>query len=316
MRFFAKSRTLPGWLAVTVDPAGARAVHVKREPNARPAVELAAFFPAEPEREADALQRACKELHAASYRCTTLLNEGAYQIVSVEAPNVPPDELKVAIRWRVKDLLDFHIDDATIDVLAIPSERNASSRAKSMYVVAARNQIVQQRQALFEQARFPLSVIDIPELAQRNVASLAEPEGRGLAMISFAGAAGLLTVSFGGELCLSRRIDIGFEQLLHANEQERNGLLDRITLELQRSLDHVDRQFHFITLSKLLIAPLGESDAGLKDYLASNLHLPVEHFALDSVLNLERVPELLNPETQRLFLPAIGAALRHEEAVP
>lgn len=314
MPFLKKSSLLPGWLGITFEEGGVRASHVRRPADGRPVVESTVFLPGVAGSEVETLERLGKELHADRYACTTLLPDGTYQLVSVEQPNVPSDELKIAIRWRLKDLLDFHVDDATIDVLSIPTDKNASSRNQSIYAVAARNSVIQQRQAHFEQARVPLRVIDIPELAQRNLSALVEPPGRGIAMLSFGREGGLLTVTFGGELCLSRRIDIAFSQLQTGADQ-RTALLDRITLELQRSLDHVDRQFHFITLAKLLIAPVEDDTVGLREYLGANLYLPVESFTLDSVLDLSRTPELLGAAAQQRFFLTVGAALRHEEKV-
>ena len=54
--------------------------------------------------------------------CITTLNIGSYALLLVEAPDVPATELRAAIRWRVKDLIDFHIDDAVIDVFDAWSE--------------------------------------------------------------------------------------------------------------------------------------------------------------------------------------------------
>jgi len=315
MRFFAKSKTEQGWLALLIERGAVLAVHVVRPAGGRPCVQLAASFPCEPGSEGAVLDRVAKELHVQRFRCTTMLGAGDYRLITVEAPNVPVDELKIAIRWRLKDMLDFHVDDATIDVLSIPSDTNAPVRGQSMYAVAARNQVIQQRQRAFEQAKIPLGVIDIPELAQRNLAALAETEGRGLAMLTFGPDGGLLTVNHAGELCLSRRIDIAFEQLLHADATQKAALLERVTLELQRSLDHVERQFQFMSLSKLLIGPLGDDDAGLQEHLSANLYVPVERFRLESVTDLERVPALLAPEVQRQYLLAVGAGLRQEEKV-
>ena len=53
-----------------------------------------------------------------------------------------------------------------------------------------------------------LGTIDIPEMAQRNLSSMLETDGRGIAMLSFGEDGGLLTVSCRGELYLSRRIDV------------------------------------------------------------------------------------------------------------
>src|SRR6185312_4544723 len=116
----------------------------------------------------------------------------------------------------------------------VPVDKSAPARTHSMYAIAARNQVIEQRQALFADAKIPLGVIDIPEMAQRNIAAYFEPEGRGVALLSFDADGGLLTVSHAGELYLSRRIDITLSQLQDADEQVRHASFERITLELQR----------------------------------------------------------------------------------
>jgi MSHA biogenesis protein MshI len=242
-----------------------------------------------------------------------VLSGGEYQMFAVDAPNVPAEELKTAVRWRLKDMLDFHVDDATIDVLDIPADKNASVRTgHSLFAVAARNSIIEQRQGLFAAAKIGLAVIDIPEMAQRNISAMLEEAGRGVAMLAFGEDGGLLTVTFGGELYLSRRIDVTLARLLDADLERKHASFDKITLEVQRSLDHFDRQFHFVTLSGLVLAPSGVS--GLEDYLAGNLYTPVSTMNLADVLDLDGVPELADAAGQQRFFVALGASLRHEEA--
>ena len=184
-----------------------------------------------------------------------------------------------------------------------------------MYAVAARNQVIQERQTLFADLKLPLSVIDIPEMAQRNVSSLLEQDGRGVAFLSFDEQGGLLTVTYSGELYLSRRIDLPLSQLRQTDAERLNSCYDRITLELQRSLDHFDRQYHFIAIAKLILGPLGNAAEGLRSYLGNNLYIPVEVLDLDSVLDLSRVPDLKDSAAQQRYFMTIGAALRVEETV-
>jgi MSHA biogenesis protein MshI len=158
-------------------------------------------------------------------------------------------------------------------------------------------------------------VIDVPEMAQRNISALLEPEGRGLALLSFDAHGGLLTVTFAGELYLSRRIEVPLAQLQQADIEQKNVSYEKITLELQRSLDHFDRQYHFITLSKLVLAPLGDASADLQQYLATNLYLPIETLNLATVLDLSKMPQLNLAESQQRFFLTLGAALRVEEKV-
>jgi MSHA biogenesis protein MshI len=302
-------------MSIVLHEDGVRAAHIQRNHNSMPTVEWISSYPLNKSGDDKPLEKMAKELRTVRYECTTLLASNEYQLLSVEAPAVPQEELKTAIRWRLKDMLDYRVDDATIDVLDVPFEKDAPARNHSMYVVAARNQLIEQRQTLFDNAKIPLTVIDIPDLAQRNISVLLESEGRGVALLSFDSDGGLLTVTYSGELYLSRRIDVSLAQITNAIGDEKVLLFEKITLELQRSLDHFDRQYHFISVSALQLAPLGRTNTGLADYLASNLYLPVESLNLETILDLAKVPELKGSELQQRYFLALGAALRLEEKV-
>ena len=311
MGLFAKAKKHEGWLATSFSAEGVCAAVVKRRADDKPLVQAAVMYPGRKPLAVATLEKMNRDMHAQSYRNTTLLGAGEYQILTLDAPNVPPEELKTAVRWRLKDMLDFPAADATVDVIDIPADKNGPGRAQSLFAIAARNNAVAQRQALYGEGKITLSVIDIPEMAQRNIAGLMETPGRGLAMLSFDGDGGLLTVTFDGELYLARRIDVTVAQLADTSDAQRQQYYDRITLELQRSFDHFDRQFHFISVARLVLAPTGSD--GLHAYLADNLYMPVEALDLAALLDFSRVPDLLSAAGQARFFLALGAALRQEE---
>ncbi|MBC7500961.1 MAG: agglutinin biogenesis protein MshI, partial [Herminiimonas sp.] len=66
-------------------------------------------------------------------------------------------------------------------------------------------------------------------------------------------------------------------------------------------------------LSKLILAPVGDAAAGLRDYLATNMYVPVEELDLETVLDLTKVPELKALDMQQRCFMALGTALRYEE---
>ncbi|WP_308788928.1 type IV pilus biogenesis protein PilM [Telluria aromaticivorans] len=287
---------------------GVAVTSVKHAGEGKPFVRFARFLPGQPDA---VLDKAGREGQANAYRCATLLAGGEYQVISVESPNVPKEEMRTAIRWRLKDMLDFPVAEATVDVLDIPVEQGARAQ-QSTFAIAARNSVIAPRQKLFLDARIDLGVIDIPEMAQRNISAMLEPEGRGVAMLSFGPDGGLLTVSFRGELYLSRRFDVTLDQLLEQDHERKHASFDRITLELQRSLDNFERQFSFISVSKLLLAP--SPVTGLDEYLSSNMYMPVETLDLASVFDFTDTPELAETAQQARFFLPLGAALRTEAA--
>ena len=257
------------------------------------------------------LEKLRREANLGSHDFTTLLAPGEYQMLLVDAPNVPADELKTAIRWKIKDGLSYHIDDATVDVLQIPASKYGSDRVQSMYAIAAANDTIQKRIALFEQAKIELDVIDIPETAQRNIAALFEQDGRALALLAFDGNGGLLTFTLGGELFLARRIEISAEQLCDANENLREQYRGRVELELQRSLDYFGRQFNHMAVSRVLVSV--PDDAGLVEFLAPVTDVKVEKLDLSQVMDISAVPALADSEFTANALPVLGAALRQEQ---
>lgn len=309
MQLFRKARKKDGWLAIALQRDGVAAACVKPGRNGKPFVRFARFLPGQAD--PAVLEKAGREGHANLYRCVTLLSGGEYQLLSVEAPNVPKEEMRTAIPWRLKDILDFPVAEATVDVLDIPVDAAAQVRAQQLaFAVAARNSVIRLRQELFLDAKLELEVIDIPEMAQRNISAMLEPEGRGLAMLSFGDDGGLLTVSYRGELYLSRRFDLTLDQLLDQDYDRKHAGFDRITLELQRSLDHFERQFYFISVSRLVLTP--STVEGLEEYLSSNLYIPVETLDLPGLFDLERAPELADKAMQQRFFLVLGAALRTE----
>ena len=194
MKWLGKSmRREPGWLVVTTHDQELSFVHATYATSGKSTVTRYGHL--EVDTKPHALEKIARDLQCDRYQCATLLRPGDYQLLLVEAPAVPQAELKSAIRWRIKDMLDYHVDDATMDVLDIPPDSDLAGRAHSMYAVAARNEIIEERVKTFEEARIPLSVIDIPETAQRNISALHESEGRGAALLYFNHEFGLLTVT-------------------------------------------------------------------------------------------------------------------------
>lgn len=260
--------------------------------------------------ETHTLTQARRSMSLQRYRCTSWVEPGAYQMVQVTSPKVEPAELRAALRWSVKDSLDFPVEQAMVDVLPIPTDGMPPGRDALALVVAAKRQALLERVRAFQAANLKLTVIDVLEAAQRNIATLFETPGRGIAMLGFHENGALLTFSRGGELYGLRHIDINLAAL--ADVDQREALFERVGLELQRSLDGFDRQFSQVPLSRLLIAGHAAAES-FSNFLKDNLYLPVEVADLTSVLDVGRHAEALQDVSQQhaWYVP-IGMALRDE----
>ena len=238
-----------------------------------------------------------------------VLSPTVYKIRMLEAPNVPPEELRSAVRWHIQDMLDFHPDDGTVDVLEVPHPEHLT-QARQIFAVAAKNSLLAEETEYAVEAGLNLTVIDIVETAQRNLATRLEKPGRALAVFSFIETGGLLTLSLDGELCMVRSLGVNQSQL------EGDGLeivIERLALEFQRTLDHFDRQFGGVPVDRLLLVPM-ENVETFRNALAQNLALPIEVMDLTNALDMSSFPDVSSLPTACFH--AIGAALRKEDTKP
>lgn len=304
---FIKPKTEPGWLSVAMRERRVDLAHVRRTPGGRPRVLLADSVEngADPAATLRALRR---PLHLKRYRCTTLLSHGKYQLIQTEAVAGPPDEAREVVRWKLKDQVEFPVDTAAIDLLPIPVD----GRQVQVFAALSPESVIAPLVQAFQAAGVPLAVIDLPEMSQRNLAALFEDGGRALATLIFDDDEGLLTFTVSGELLVVRHVEISARQLIAADAQRQRALLERIALDVQRSLDNFDRLYSTVPLDHILVAAIPGVDEFFAQ-LRANLTIPLTPLDLSAVLDLDAVPSLRDPLRQFQCLRAIGAALRDDE---
>lgn len=306
--FGKNKRTVPGLTGIELREDGVSVVQVVREPGRVPRVTRCDFVEWNGDAErANVLNRVASDLNLKRSRCTTVLEPEEYSLLLTEAPDVPADELRSAVRWRIKDLIDFHVDDATIDVFDVTTA-NVPGKTRSMYVVAARNAAIQRRVDMCDAAGIGLDVIDIPEMAQRNLAAILPEDVRGVVMLTLTAKRGLITITRQGEIFLSRRMEIGYESLRGVDDVA--PYFDQIALEVQRSLDYFDSHFRQAHVDQIVLSPSAGRIPGLVEHLNQNLNIKAAVLNFADVLQFDGAFE---DALSDRGLVALGAALRQEE---
>lgn len=247
-----------------------------------------------------------EQVSASRQPVNLVMADDHYQLLLVEAPRVEPSELRAAMRWKVKNLIDFHIDDAVIDVFEIPGQENRPQGQSMMYAIAARAREVREQIDLFEQAELNLQVIDVTEMALRNLAAQLEEDVRGVAMLYLDDDHGIVTLTRQASLYLSRRLEVGSTALLEDPE----GSAAQIILEIQRSLDYYDSHFAQPPLVALSVLPGFPGEDTLIDALNDGLNLQAGLFDTASLLDCQTGIE---PAAPAALLLAVGGALRQED---
>jgi MSHA biogenesis protein MshI len=151
------------------------------------------------------------ELGLGNTAATALLTIEQSTLLQIAAPAVPPEELRSAVRYQIRDMVDLHIDDLILDVLHVGDGKEKS--AAQVFVVTAANAVARDLMQLADAMEWTLRVIDVQEMAQRNLQTLwatavgfADRASAALVLVSDKQA--LLTISAKGELYYSRRLDL------------------------------------------------------------------------------------------------------------
>jgi MSHA biogenesis protein MshI len=298
---FKRGGTAGSQIGVLVTQEGVAAAQVSPKADGKPHLDRCVY---ERRGSEDPFIRVLSRLPNRRAPTVSVLDSDGYRLLLVEAPDVPADELRAAVRWRVKDLIDFHVDDAVIDVFEMPPHARGG-RNRMMYAVTAKAEFVKQQIELVEGAGLKLDVIDISELSLRNVATLLEDAERGAAFLYLGERRSTLLLVRQGVLYLARHVETGVATLTEAGEL-RSDLVSGLALEIRRSLDYFESHYEQTSIQQLHTCGLESAD---REQLASELAVAVHDVELENLLEMD---DSLSPELQRLCLPAIGAALRKD----
>jgi MSHA biogenesis protein MshI len=238
-----------------------------------------------------------------------LLESGDYQILQIDAPPVELSERKSAIRWQMKDLIDFPAEDAVLDCMTVPGEQSTGS-AQRLLSVVSRKAVVGTWMRHWHDARLSLSAIDISEMALRNIAVLTSG-AEAVAFLHVGWETTNLIIVWQESLCTFRQLNIGGGQLLSLEAHERSTMLERFALEIQRTTDAFGRQFSAANLTQVWLSSVVDAP-GVASALNDQIDLKVDPFVMGDWVTLEDPIREEDLEQRLDYTLAIGAALRVE----
>ena len=226
-----------------------------------------------------------------------VLPVGHYHLALSEAPAVQGDEMAQAVRWKIKDLLNYPVEEAVIDHFMLPDDAYRG-RQKMLYAASISQQSLSQLVAMIEQSGLALGCVEITELALHNLQSRLPPERGGQALMYLADGLGLVNLVEEGAVYFTR----GLEGAAGSGG-------DPLVLEIQRSLDYYESQMGKGIITQLHYL-LGESEAPLGEFLSQNLGLNVGPLPVADLLSIaESAQGQVTPEQLVRFAVALGAAM-------
>jgi len=224
-------------------------------------------------------------------QCHLVLASSQTQMVQLDKPNIPENEVNAALKWQIKDLVSYSPEDMVLDYFDGPTL--AGGNEKINVVCASKNDLLTLIEPL-SQNGLVLKSITTEEFA---FASLVPAQNDACLMVcQQPNEEIVLLIIKQGKVYFSRRLR-GFSQISTKSEDELIfDVIDNLSLEIQRSTDYFERQLKQAPIRTIeIIVPI-LNEALLARKLAENTNVAV---------NLLVMPEGFTDS--REYAAAIGA---------
>lgn len=190
-------------------------------------------------------------------KCNWVLHPHHYRLTLINAPNVPQSEYKKAIRWQIKDIINYPLEDTSIDIF-YPDEPEKS--LKKIYVIATQNSFLQNIAQAIQDCGLYIEAIDIREFATRNLLVNLAQQNETIGSLSIVGESCVMVTIKQSNICFVRRFPINLQNLKHGNHSD-------LVIEIQRSFNYCQTELKQETPTRFFLPP----DAGLSDDTIQNI---------------------------------------------
>lgn len=244
-----------------------------------------------------------------------VLDRTQYRMQATEAPDVPREDWRDAMRWQLKEQVDFPVEDAVIDVLDVPHSTQLRQNSAVMAFLIPRASFTVVELAA-DDVGLTWSALDVPETALRNLCALGEEreddKDRAHALMVFGESHGMLVITLKGELLMARHIEVAVSAVTGTDES-RGAALSRAALEILRTIDTFERMHSQVSLSGLTVALPHGCGPEVLEMLSELIYVPLKPLDLRNWFDLDALADQaervgLNASFSELC--ALGATLR------
>lgn len=275
----------------------------------KPVLTHAGFYACSPSEYSQQLSLLSKEHQLDSIPCNLVLTPEDYQVIQIDAPEVPKQELATALRWQVKDLISFHIDDVVIEHTEMDNEQ--TSGKPQILVFICRKSLVEDYVELMRVAQCKLNAIDTAVFAIRNlVAHMKSIDNTdSIGILNLYKAYSRITVLLNNDIIINRASSIGLNELAFMSSDAGSMIIDNTALEIQRTFDYYERHSRQSPISDLVIFNNGDDIESLDLLLNKRLGINCHLFSFEGVIDNKTAVDIPNS-----CISAVGGALRMEHA--
>ncbi|KTD50721.1 hypothetical protein [Legionella quateirensis] len=262
------------------------------------------YFPdPKPELFTKGISEATKRYNLFGQPCQVILSPGLYQLLLMDALEVPEQEMAKALRWHLKGMIDYPLNDIAVDTFMVPLHGAGGLRKRVFVAVTPQIELITKVE-LLKRCLLNISSISIAELALSQLVMRApiDPESPSI-VVSYDANVCRLHIYYKDNLYLSRALSISPSII----EPDSTAIHDMV-LEIQRSIDYCLIELKLPEPKKIFFTPsfyaAGDLFPQLKEDLAKDVLLLDVHAYFTA-------EQMISPPVMAEAFYAIGGALMH-----
>jgi MSHA biogenesis protein MshI len=219
--------------------------------------------------------------------CQIILAPSLYQLHLMDVPQVPEEEIAKALRWQLKGLIDYPLNDIAVDAFLVPPH-GVGTRRKKVFAAITLQSALLNKISFLEQCLLNVAAVSIAEMALSKLISL----------LHLSSDAPCLVISFDEEVCqlhLYYEDNLYLYRTLFINRsitQPNASANQDMLLEIQRSIDYCLTELKLPEPKRIVFTPSLYKATDLITFLKEALDKDVTVMDIHSFLpNSSMMPE-------------------------
>ena len=198
--------------------------------------------------------------------CQIILAPNLYQLHLMDMPQLPEEEMAKALRWQLKGIIDYPLNDIAVDAFLVPAH-GVGERRKKVFTAVTLQTGLMHKIAIFEQCLLKVAAVSIAELALGSL----------LSYVGVTKEATCIVISFDDDVCqlhlyhnenlyLLRNLLINNDIVKHFSAANHDMLL-----EIQRSIDYCITELKLPEPKRIVFTPNFYQATDLFEFLSDAL---------------------------------------------
>lgn len=255
--------------------------------------------------EKEGLKQFLEKNHLLGLPTAACINDPSLKIRKIELPDMPPSDMKEAVRWKMRDIVDGPIAEFAVSSSIVETTAVGEIKKQVLIGYALKRSVVTELTNLILQLGLK------PKMVEPTAVSLAAciekiypSENHWMAGLDIGQSQTIMNIIGHGKFYFSRPLPgISLEEAKLAPDS----FMKKLAGEIQNTLDTFSVTFQVEKINRIFLAGGGAGVQGLSEYLSKNL--AVESSIINPFQGLDNSLLLEKNEEQKLYLYAQAVSL-------